>query len=462
VRLRTGIRRRPVVVLGRLSRRVCPALPVLRGPRRVPGTSPMSPPASWHLPRGGRRPGDRPRRLRRVFPGCPVRSRGARLRRPLLVRRGAGMCPPSSCRHRVSRGLRDREHRGLRAHPPLLAVRRLRLHLGLRACRIRPAVRGSRVHRGLALRVCRRLLVARVHRSFRVYRVGLVLRSRLVLRGDRRLPVRLVGRVLLVVRRLRVGRLRRVGLVLRSRPVPPAVRRPRVLPVGRVRPVGLVLRSRPVPPVPPVLRKVRVLRVLPARRSLLVPPVFRGPRLGPCITRKPCCPRPRRAALAFLRRRKPPALLAPPEPRDLPVLQGLLGSPAPLERLRALRSRCRPARCRPRLRVPYRPRARCLRPGSPRPGSRCRDSRRRDSLCPGNRCWDNPHRDSLPQHRLCPGRRCQASPLRDSPPRVSPRPASPAPVSLRPTATPSRRSPPSGPGIRPSFVTVRRTGRSSS
>lgn len=363
-----------MAVLGRLSRRGCLALPVLRGPRRAPGTSPMSPPASWRLPRAERRPGDRPRRLRRGLPGCPVRSRGTRLRRPLLVCRGAGMCPPSSCRRRVPRDLRDREHHSLRAHRPLLVVRRLRLHLGLQVCRIRPAARGSRV-----LRV-RRVLVARVRLSSRVCRVGPVLRIHPVPRVDRR-------------------------------------------PLGR--------------------------RALLAGCNLLVLPVSHGPRPGPCITRKPCCPRPQWAAPACLRRRRPPAL---PAPQGRPLEPQVC-----LGRLRALRSRCRPARCRPRLRAPYRSRARCLRPGSPRPGSprpasRCRDSPRRDtprrgSLCPGSRCRDTPRRDSPP---------------RDTPPRVRPRPVSPGPVSPQPTATPSRRSPLLGPGIRPSFVTVRRTGRSSS
>lgn len=355
VRPRTVTRRRPVVAPGRLSRRVCPALPVLRGPRRAPGTSPMSPRASWRLLRAGRRSGDRPRRLRRVPRGCPVRRRGTRIRRPLPVRRGVGMCPPSSCRRRVSRGLRDREHRSPRAHRSLLVVRRLRLRPGLRVCRMRPAARDSRVQRAR-----HRLLVARVRLS---------------------------------------SRMRRVAPVFRGRPV---------------------------------------LRVLPAHRSLLVPQVCHGPRLEPCITRRPCCPHPRRAAPAFLLRRKRPALLAPQgplEPRAFP------------RRLRVLRNRCRPARCRPRPRVPYRPRVRCLRPGS----------RRQGSLRPGSRCRDSPHLDRPCQGSLRPGSRC-----RDSPPRFRPRPVGPGPVSPRPTAIPSRRSPPSVPGIRPSFATVRRTGRSSS
>jgi len=424
-----------MVVLGRRSRRVCLALPLLRGPRRAPGTSPMSPPASWRPPRAGCRPEDRPRRLRRVPPGCPVCSRGARLRRPLLVRRGAGMCPPSSCRRPVSRGLRDREHRSLRAHRPPLVVRRLRLHLGLRLCRTRPTARDFRVHRVLGLRVRLRLQWAGIHLSSQVVRVGLVFRSRPVLREL--LGLRVCHRLLAAVVHLS-SRGVRVGLALRSRPVLRAHRK---------------------------LLGLRVCRVLPARRSLLVLPVFHGPRLGLCITRKPCCPRPRRAAPACLRRRVPPPLPAPSEPRALPAPQAPLEPLAPLELLRALRSRCRRARCRPRLRVPCRPRARCLRLGSPRqgslrPGSSRRVSPRRGSLCPGSRCRVSPRRGSLR-----PGSRCLVSPRRvslrpGSRPRGSPRPG--GPVSPRPTATPSRRSPPSGPGIRPSFATVRRTGRSSS
>lgn len=223
---RTGIRRSTGVCRGLLVQ------PVGRGRRlrRVPGTSPMSPPASWRLRRGGRRAGvPRLRRLRRVPPGCLVGSRVlVRLRR-----RGLGTCRPSSCRRRVPRGRRGRE--GSR----LPVAFRLRLRRGFtppRACRIRPARRGSPVRVVLRSRP-----VAPASRSSRASRVRLSSRMRRVLRSP---PVR---RTL------------------------PSRRGPRGCPVRRSLPVlrGPCITPRPCCPRPrvtdPAYLRRRSPQVLPAR-----------------------------------------------------------------------------------------------------------------------------------------------------------------------------------------------------
>jgi hypothetical protein len=318
---------------------VCPVVRLVL-PRRTPGTSPTPRPARRPRRRDATGARARPCRLRRVPRERPVRGRAIRLRRRAperRVRRRAVTYPRRWCRRSDRRGREPLPPTGTVAPAAMgamaaMVARAFLVPLAGQVCRSR---RVPRTRLGLlAVPVCRSRRVPLARRVATVPRLVPVRRSLPVL------PVLLVGlrpavsitpprcspapggwaRVDPSLPSLRSRR----GLLAR-----PVFREPRVGTVRRIRPV---LRRCPVRP----LRPVR-----PVRLSRRVPPECPGGR-GPCITRRPCWPRPPWAAPACLRRRRPPA--HHPSRRE---------SRAPLAC--PVRRRCRTAACRVRCRPAHRP-----------------------------------------------------------------------------------------------------------
>jgi hypothetical protein len=205
----------------------------------------------------------------------------------------------------------------------------------------------------------------------------------------------------------------RAGLPDRGHRSLRAPRVSRARPFRRVRRIRPAVRLRALCTTPP--------RCLPTRgawaralRSLRAPPAYRAHPARRC----------RLAPRAYLEHRTPPARLSLPAPPVCPVRRALQGARVVLFTT--------PRRCWPH--PPWAPPARLR--------------RRTPPAHPVFRAWLR----ALPSR--CPPAGCLPAPCR--------RPDSPGPVSRRRTATRSRGSRPSVPGIRPCCATARRTGRSSS